>query len=132
MKRIHKNSRKFCFIGNSEKSYLTEYIKLNIHDIKREFSFNTFNLSELNRFDPDIIIVDQYFINKNCLNVIESVKVNFKNTNVYFLSPEYVKYDRLIQSLNHKNHYYSNLNIDVLNHINSYGSDNNDNYLKAL
>ncbi|MBL4667684.1 MAG: hypothetical protein JKY30_00260 [Flavobacteriales bacterium] len=132
MNRLTNNSRKFCFISNSDQSYLIDYINLSRSDMNIDFSFENLNLTELKNYAPNIIVIDQYFIDTNFDSIINSIKLNFKQAKIYFLSPEYADYNGIIQSLNNPNHYYSNFSLDILNHINSITreSSNND-YLEA-
>ncbi len=128
----HKDTHglKFCFISNSNNSYLVDYIQLSRNDFSKDFSFEKLNLSDLKSLNPDIIIIDEYFKNKAYTSIINSIKLNFKHTTIYFLSPEYTNYNRIIQSVNNRNHFYSNFSVDILNQINSStGSSNN--YLEA-
>ena len=119
---------KFCFISNSNHSYLTDYIQLSQNDFSKDFSFENLNLSDLRDFNPNIIVIDEYFKSKDYSSIIESIKLNFKHTIIYFLSPEYANYKSIIQSVNHKKHFYSNFSIDVLTQINeSFGRS----YLEA-
>lgn len=131
MSYTSKKSSKFCFISNSNKSYLTDYIKLTKNDCCLEYSFENVNLSELKDYKPDIIIIDEYFKNKAYNSIIESIKFNFNHTTIYFLSPEYSNYNSIIQSVNSKNHFYSNFSDDALNQINSISGNNRNNFLEA-
>jgi hypothetical protein len=129
MKKLN-DSRKFCFISHSEQSYLTNYIHLSRNDINKDFSFQNLNLLELKIYDPNIIVIDQYFSTEDFSSIMNSIKLNFKRAKIYFLSPEYSDYNGVIQSVNNKNHFYSNFSVDILNHINSL-TDNNNGYLEA-
>ncbi len=120
-----------CFISNSNHSYLTDYIQLSKNDFSKDFSFKNINLLELKGFNPDIIIIDEYFKDKAYSSIINSIKLNFKHTTIYFLSPEYVNYNRIIQSVNQKNHFYSNFSVDVLKQINTKTNNGRSNYLEA-
>ena len=131
MKNIINTPRKFCFISNAEQSYLIDYINLSRDDINIDFSFKNLNLLELKIYNPSIIVIDQYFNDEDFGAIINSIKLNFKQAKIYFLSPEYVNYNGVIQSLNNKNHFYSNFSIDILNHINSYPGSNRNDYLEA-
>jgi DNA-binding NarL/FixJ family response regulator len=118
------SSRKFCFISNSDQSYLAEYIDLSRFDSNLDFSFENIDLKQLKEYKPNIIIIDQYFHKKDCTAIIERLKANFKDTNIYILSPEYNKNKGVIQSKNNKNHYYSSFSVDILNHINTISKEN--------
>ncbi len=131
MKRITADSRRFCFISNAEQSHLVDYINLSRNDLNIDFSFKNINLTQLKNYDPNVIIIDQYFIDKDYAPLIESIKINFKKAKLYFLSPEYANYNGVIQSMNNKNHFYSNFCVDILNHINSLSRNNGNNYLEA-
>ena len=131
MKKLTDSSRKFCFISDSEQSYLIDYINLSRDDLNIDFSFKNINLLELKIYDPNIIVIDQYFNEDDFSTIINSIKLNFKQAKIYFLSPEYTNYNGVIQSLNNKNHFYSNFSVDILNHINSYPDSNRNNYLEA-
>jgi hypothetical protein len=131
MKKIIPNPRKFCFISNTEQSYLTDYINLSRYDLNIDFSFKNLNLLELKIYEPNIIVIDQYFNAEDFSSIINSIKLNFKQAKIYFLSPEYSNYNGVIQSLNNKNHFYSNFSVDILNHINSSTKNNNNGYLEA-
>lgn len=132
MKRNIKNPHRFCIISNANQSYLSGFIKLTNNDLKLTLSFKKINLALLKNYDPSVIIIDEYFNNEDFSGIIKSIKMNFKYSKIYFLSPEYADYNGVIQSLNHKNHYYSNLNVDILNHFKSLRNrNNNNNYLEA-
>jgi hypothetical protein len=122
------SSRKFCFISNSDQSYLSEYIDLSPFDSNLDFSFENINLNELKEYNPNIIIIDQYFYEKDCTSIIETLKTNFKDANIYVLSPEYTNYNGVIQSENNKKHYHSSFSVDILNHINAIPEES---YLEA-
>ncbi|PCJ28359.1 MAG: hypothetical protein COA97_01650 [Flavobacteriales bacterium] len=109
---------------------MVDYINLSRSDVNLDFSFDNLNLLELKIFDPNIIVIDQYFNESDYNSIINSIKLNFKHAKIYFLSPKYANYNGVIQSLNHKNHYYSNFSVDILNHINS-SSNSNNRYLEA-
>jgi len=128
MNSSSNSSRKFCFISNSDQSYLSEYIDLSHFDSNLDFSFKNLNLRELKEYTPHIIIVDQYFYEEDCTAIIETLKTNFKEANIYILSPEYTNYNGVIQSENNKNHYYSSFSVDILNHINAISKES---YLEA-
>ena len=131
MKKLTNTSRKFCFISNSDQSYLIDYINLSRDDLSIDFSFKNLNLLELKIFDPSIIVIDQYFNDEDCSSIINSIKINFKQSKIYILSPKYSNYNGVIQSLNNKHHFYSNFSIDILNHINSNSDNNCNDYLEA-
>ena len=131
MKTIHHKSLKFCFISNSNQSYLADYINLSRYDFSLDFSFKNINLSELKSYEPNIIVIDEYFKDENYASVIDSIKLNFKHVKIYFLSPEYANYSDIIESVNNKNHYYSNFSVDILDHINSISKNDRSNYLEA-
>ena len=128
MKSAHNDSRKFCFISNSDQSYLADYVDFSRFDKSLDFSFDNINLTELKDFNPDIIIIDQYFYKKDCSLIKEMIKLNFNSAQIYFFSPEYANYNNVIQSVNNKKHFYSNFSVDIIAHINSIS---NKNYLEA-
>ena len=119
MKRLNSTFRKFCFISNANQSYLSDYINLSRNDLTQDFSFKELNLSILKAYSPNIIIIDQYFTDDDYSSVINSIKLNFKDVKIYFLSPEYANYNDVIHSLDNKNHFYSSFSVEILNHINS-------------
>jgi hypothetical protein len=126
MKNADTHGLKFCFISNSNHSYLNEYIEISQNDFRKDYSFENLNLLNIKEFNPDVIIIDEYFKNKAYSSIINSIKLNFKHTTIYFLSPEYANYNSIIQSINHKTHFYSNFSIDILKQINTqHGSRNN-------
>lgn len=133
MKRLNKTTQRICFIANSDQSYLVEYLNLSRDDVNKNFTFNKLNLSELRNFDPDIIVIDQYFTNQDYTSIINSIKINLEHAKIYFLSPEYANYSGVIQSMNNKNHLYSSFSVDILNHINAtlWEYNNRNNYLEA-
>ncbi len=111
-------SKKFCFISNSEKSYIAEYLNLSKQDKNKDYSFKNLDLNGLIEYSPNIIVVDLYFADKNYNKIAELIKNTFPKTLIYILSPEYADYNGLIQSLNNPLHYYSNFSMDILSHIN--------------
>jgi hypothetical protein len=131
MNRINNDSRKFCFISNSEQSYLADYINLSANDLVIDFSFNNINLSELKGYEPNMIIIDEYFKDEDYKTIIDSIKMNFKHVKIYFLSPEYSDYNGIIQSINNQNHYFSNFSIEIISHINDLTGNSSNDYLEA-
>ncbi|MCB0400651.1 MAG: hypothetical protein KDD41_01065 [Flavobacteriales bacterium] len=121
--------KKICFIGNSDHSYLLEYIHLNRSDQHLSFSFKTLDLNALLDFAPDIIVVDLYFCDQQYLKVADLIENAFPNTHVYILSPEFADFEGLMISTNNPVHFLSNLSVDILNHINGRSSGNS--YLEA-
>lgn len=118
-----ESSRKFCFISCSNQNSLAEYFDLSRFDNNLDFSFENFNLTELKAFNPNIIVIDQYFCENDCSEIIQHLKINFKTANIYFLSPEYANHKGIVQPLKDKNHYYSNFSIDIRNHINTFSEN---------
>ena len=49
------------FISHSNHSYLSEYIKLSDADRSEYNTFENLNLLALRNFNPNIIIIDEYF-----------------------------------------------------------------------
>ncbi len=133
MKTANNNALKFCFIGNSDQNYLADYIHLTRYDQCENLTFGKLKLIEIKCFDPHYIIIDQYFSNGDYSSLIESIKLNFKNVKIYFLSPQYSKLEGVIQSEYCKNHYFSGFSSAILDHINlSIGKRNDqNNYLEA-
>ncbi len=131
MNQTNSPAQKFCFISTSEQSYLADYINLARNDSVLDLSFKNINLSELKSYEPNIIILDEYFKDEDYSNIIDSIKKNFRYVKIYFLSPEYANYNGIIQYINHKNHYYSNFSIEIINHINSISGNNQNDYLEA-
>ena len=115
-------SRRFCFISNKGKSYLSNLIRFFANDSEIHFSFNQLKLLELKAYNPNIIIIDKYFLSKNHDNLIKSIKLNFKHTSIFVISPEHSNQSNLIQHTNNKKLFSSNLNKDILKHINSFGN----------
>jgi hypothetical protein len=131
MNNKYTGGLKFCFISNANYSYLTEYIHLSLHDFRKDFSFKNINLSDLRSYQPDIIVIDEYFKDNAYASIINSIKLNFKHTTIFLLSPEYANYNSTIQSANKEKHVYSNFCIDVLKQIDNLSRNNSDNYLEA-
>ncbi len=132
MKRSNYTPQRFCFVSNTSHSYLIEYVNLFEGDVIKEFSFKNLNLTELKSYAPSIIVIDQYFVDKDYNSIINSIKINFKRAKIYFLSPEFANLNGDVQSSNNKNHFYSNFNEDILNQINSTrGNDKRSNFLEA-
>jgi hypothetical protein len=79
---------------------------------------------------PDIIIIDEYFKNKSYDEISNAIQLNFKSPTIYFLSPEYANYNRIIQSVNKKNHFYCNFSMDVLKQVNEKLENRGSSYLE--
>ncbi len=124
MKQTNNNPHKFCFISISGQNYLTEYINISPHDLVLDFSFKNINLLELKNYEPNMIIIDEYFKDAKYTAVINAIKRNFKHVKIYFLSPEYANYNGTNLSIDKQNHHYSNLSLDILNHINTLIKNN--------
>jgi hypothetical protein len=123
MKKLTKPLR-FCFISNSGNSGLSKYFNFSNNDTKKEFSFKNLNLLELKGYEPNIIIIDKYFIKKNFNSIINSIILNFKRPKIYFLSPEFQSNNGVKQSLKNKNHFFSNFNEEFIFLINSINKNN--------
>ncbi|MGB0897367.1 MAG: hypothetical protein ACPGRW_08610 [Flavobacteriaceae bacterium] len=119
MSASSESSRKFCFISCSSQNALAEYFDLTRFDSNLDFTFDNIDLEELKNYNPDIIIIDQYFCEKDCSEILDQLKTKFEHQNIYFLSPEYAQHQGIHQPHSNKKHYYSNFSIDILNHINS-------------
>ena len=118
------NGLNACFISQSNHGYISDHINLSDHDNRQFFSFEELKLLQLKSFNPDTIIIDEYFKNKSYDSIIYAIKLNFKYTTIYFISPEYANYNSIIQSVNKNNHFYSNFSVDILKNMNKRSNDN--------
>jgi hypothetical protein len=132
MKRLNINPIKYCFISRNGQSDLADHINLSRYDVAIDLTFKNLNFTKLKVFSPHIIVVDQYFTKKTHAYIIDSLKMNFKNVNIYLLSPRLISSTGLVQSKNCKNHYSSRFSNAILNHINNFTDRlSNNNYLEA-
>tara|TARA_B100000809_G_C15096752_1_gene515304 strand:- start:1496 stop:1894 length:399 start_codon:yes stop_codon:yes gene_type:complete len=131
MKRSNLTKRKFCILSKNEISSLSEFLSLSINDTVKDLSYSNFSISELEKYSPDAIIIDDYYTKCNYNIIIDSIIHKFPDTQVYVISPKYSEYNNVISSCSSKNHYFSNLNEKILQLINSTQGADPSTYLTA-
>ena len=107
------------FISNSGNSYLSEYIDTDIYYESYDISFKDFDIKKLKVKKPAAIVVDLYFTENSCKELIESLIINFKDEQIYFLSPEFAEHNLYFQKEEHANHFFSSFSLDIIKHINN-------------
>jgi len=125
------SQRKICFLSKIEKSNISEFISFSDIDYIKNISYKSFSITDIEKYSPDIIIIDDYFTENNYSIIIDSVISKFPNTTIFVLSPEYAKYNKIIKSFNTEKHFYSNLNEDVIQLISSTGGKDPSSQLRA-
>ena len=76
---------KIYFISNSGNSSLSEFINSNLYYESFDVSFNQLKLENLKKENPDIIVFDLYFQDKQYDEVIAEVMAHFEGKPIYFL-----------------------------------------------
>jgi hypothetical protein len=115
------------FISNSGNSYLSEYIDTDIYYESYDISFANFDIKKLRVKKPAAIVVDLYFTESSWKELIESLITNFKDEQIYFLSPEFSEHNLHFLKDKQANHYFSSFSLDIIKHINNLieGIENN-------
>lgn len=125
-------NRKFCVLCKNETNSLTDFFLFSERDSIKDVSFNNFSITEIEKYAPDVIIIDNYYTECNNRMLIDSITKKFKKTRIFVISPEYAQYNKVIKSLNCENHFFSNLNENVIKMVNSSKGCNPTSYLTAL
>jgi len=131
MKRSNIRKRKFCILSKNEISSLSEFISFSINDNVKDLAYSNFSISEIEEFAPNAIIIDDYYTQCNYSLIIDSIINKFPKTNIYVISPEYAEFNDVLNPYNSENHYFSNLNENILELINSTEGNDPSTYLKA-
>lgn len=115
------------FISNSGNSYLSEYIDTDVYYESYDISFKEFDVKKLKIKKPAAIVVDLYFTEYSCKELIEHLIENFKDEQIYFLSPEYAEHNLYFQLEKYKNHFFSSFSLEIIKHISNLieGKENN-------
>lgn len=111
---------KIYFISNSGNSSLSEFINSNLYYESFDVSFNQLKLENLKKENPDIIVFDLYFQDKQYDEVIAEVMAHFEGKPIYFLSPKDSNFKKVAQIINTKLHLLTNFSGDVIGRINNY------------
>jgi ABC-type Fe3+-hydroxamate transport system substrate-binding protein len=111
---------KIYFISNSGNSSLSEFINSNLYYESFDVSFKQLKLENLKKENPDIIVFDLYFQDKQYDEVIADVMKQFENKPIYFLSPKDNNFKKVAQVINTKLHLLTNFSGDVIGKINHY------------
>jgi len=111
---------KIYFISNSGNSSLSEFINSNLYYESFDVSFKQLKLENLKKENPDIIVFDLYFQDKQYDEVIADVMKQFENKPIYFLSPKDNNFKKVAQVINTKLHLLTNFSGDVIGKINNY------------
>lgn len=111
---------KIYFISNSGNSSLSEFINSNLYYESFDVSFKQLKLENLEKENPDIIVIDLYFKDNKHDEVINQVLNQFKQKPIYFLSPKDNNFKKVAQVINNQLHFLSNFSGDIINRINNY------------
>jgi len=119
------------FLSNSGNSYLSEYINTDVYYESYDISFEEFDIKKMKIKKPAAIVVDLYFTEFLCKDLIDSLIENFNDEQIYFLSPEFSVHNRYFQNRQHPNHFFSSFSLDIIQHITNLieGKDNDDDKL---
>ena len=131
MNITHFTKRKFCVLCKNETTLLTDFFLFSKNDSIKDISFDKFSITELETYAPDAIIIDNYYTEGNNRMIIDSITTKFKNTPVFVISPEYAEYNCVIKSFDCENHFFSNLNENIIQLINSTIGCDPSSYLTA-
>lgn len=125
--RDRKTPFTIYFISNSGNSYLSEYIDTDIYYESYDISFEEFDINKLKVKKPAAIVVDLYFTESSCKELIEGMISHFKDEQIYFLSPEFAEHNMYFQQEESPNHFFSSFSLDIIKHINNLidGRENN-------
>lgn len=111
---------KIYFISNSGNSSLSEFINSNLYYESFDVSFKQLKLENLEKENPDIIVIDLYFKDNQHDEVINQVLKQFTHKPIYFLSPKDNNFKKVGQVINNQLHFLSNFSGDIISRINSY------------
>lgn len=111
---------KIYFISNSGNSSLSEFINSNLYYESFDVSFKQLKLENLEKENPDIIVIDLYFKDNKHDEVINQVLHQFKQKPIYFLSPKDSNFKKVAQVINNQLHFLSNFSGDIISKINNY------------
>ena len=131
MNITHFTKRKFCVLCKNETTLLTDFFLFSKNDSIKDISFDKFSITELETYAPDAIIIDNYYTEGNNRMIIDSITTKFKNTPVFVISPEYAEYNCVIKSFDCENHFFSNLNENIIQLVNSTIGCDPSSYLTA-
>ncbi|PCI98360.1 MAG: hypothetical protein COB15_05990 [Flavobacteriales bacterium] len=131
MNITHFTKRKFCVLCKNETTLLTDFFLFSKNDSIKDISFDKFSITELETYAPDAIIIDNYYTEGNNRMIIDSITTKFKNTQVFVISPEYAEYNCVIKSFDCENHFFSNLNENIIQLVNSTIGCDPSSYLTA-
>lgn len=125
----HNNKSPFTvyFLSNSGNSYLSEYIETDLYYESYDISFDEFEPEKIKIKKPAAIVVDLYFTDISCEKIIKSLIENFKEEQIYFLSPEFAVHNYIFKNKKQANHFFSSFSVDIIQHISNLidGKENN-------
>jgi hypothetical protein len=61
MESTSLTTRKFCILSKNEISSLSEFLSFSVNDSVKDLSYSNLSLSELEKYSPDAIIIDNYY-----------------------------------------------------------------------
>jgi hypothetical protein len=131
MERYNLTKRKFCILSKNEISSLSEFLSFSINDTVKDLAYSSFSISTLEEFAPNAIIIDDYYTECNYSLIIDTIINKFPQTQIYVISPKYAEYNNIETSFSSGNHYFSNLNENILEQINSTQGNDPSDYLTA-
>ena len=131
MNNTHFTKRKIFVLCKNETTLLTDFFLFSKNDTIKDISFAKFSITELDKYAPDTIIIDNYYTECNNRMIIDSIISKFKKTQIFVISPEYAEYNKVIKSFDCKNHFFSNLNENIIQLVNSTIGCDPSSYLTA-
>lgn len=114
------NPPKIFFLSDSGNSNLAEFINTNLYYESFDISFKKLKIENLQAENPDLIVIDLYFCNKQSEEIIANVLKNFPNQPIYFLSPINDEFKKVTEKSTNNLYFISNFSGDVVKKINLF------------
>jgi hypothetical protein len=77
-------------LNNSTTEYYAQFFNLKQYDNVLHLDKRAFNIEKYKNFQPDIILIDDYFNCDNNEPIINEITTEFKSTPTYYLAPQCV------------------------------------------
>lgn len=104
-------------LNNSTTEYYAQFFNLKQYDNILHLDKRSFNIEKVKNFQPEIILIDDYFNCENNEQIINKIARPFNTTHIYYLAPQCVD---CINNYNDENERFfkDNLNESLIEHFN--------------
>ena len=104
-------------LNNSTTEYYTQFFNLKQYDNILHLDKRSFNIEKFKNFQPEIILIDDYFNCDNNEEIINKIKKEFQTIPTYYLAPQCV--DRFNDYEDEKVYFFKdNFNESLIEHFN--------------